>query len=80
MRPETGPGEYLGRDTCSPDDMFIGNKTTELMLLRLRAAHKEIELDEALRTGWGWRVPRMQLWVLEMLIAECEEDISAEAA
>lgn len=50
------------------------------MLLRLRAAHKDIELDEALRIGWGWRIPRMQLWVLEMLISECEDEDRAEAA
>lgn len=46
----------------------------ELALLRMRAAHKEIELDEALRTGWGWRTPRLQLWALNMLIEEAEED------
>lgn len=59
--------------------MFIGNKQVELALLRMRTAAKAIEFDEALREGWGWRVPRMQLWVLEMLVAECEEDIGQAA-
>ena len=52
--------------------MNTSRQELELMLLRLRAAHKEIELDEALRTGWGWRTPRLQLWALNMLIAEVE--------
>jgi len=60
--------------------MYTGSRRTELVLLRLRAAHKDIELDEALRIGWGWRIPRMQLWVLEMLISECEDEDRAEAA
>jgi len=60
--------------------MYTGSRRTELALLRLRAAHKDIELDEALRIGWGWRIPRMQLWVLEMLISECEDEDRAEAA
>lgn len=53
--------------------MNTSRQELELVLLRLRAAHKENELDEALRTGWGWRIPRLQLWVLHMLISEVED-------
>lgn len=55
--------------------MNTTRRKVELALLKLRAAHKEIELDEALRTGWGWRTPRLQLWVLNMLITECEDEL-----
>ncbi len=60
--------------------MYTGSRRVELALLRMRAAHKAQELEDALRDGWGWRTPRLQLWMLEMLIAECEEDVGAQAA
>lgn len=49
----------------------------ELALLRMRAGHKDNELDEALRTDWGWRVPRLQLWAINMMISTCEEQMAA---
>lgn len=56
--------------------MNVRASRVERALLRMRAAHKEIELDDALRTGRGWRVPRLDLWIMNMLLADAEDDPS----
>ena len=58
--------------------MNTDNPTVELMLLKLRAAHKHQEMDEALRIGWGWRVPRLETWALEMLVSDAEDQLAEE--
>jgi hypothetical protein len=57
--------------------MHKHNLMFELMTLRLRSAHKHEDLDAALRTGWGWRVPRLEAWALEMLVNDAEEQLAA---
>jgi len=57
--------------------MYVEAPRVELALLRRRAAYKALELDAALRIDWGWRVPRLQLEMMDMLIATCEEELVA---
>lgn len=57
--------------------MYTQAPRAELALLRRRAAYKFLEFDAALRIDWGWRVPRLQLGIMDMLIATCEEEMLA---